>query len=254
MAPESHPLGALLFFLKQSTAMSTWLPLSLIGASTEKIPTESITAAVIAIGGAAIGYIVKNVYEAVKQWRSESRARLAKLHRLDSLLRSQFVLYRTQSILRNSLLSELRKKGKIVAATKGQTFEDLFSEAYSKFDSEDLELHSVICGYTETGLARVNKAISVWLQEDGEFKTGAIPFSQRELLATQLQTLDVHLIVWEAKYAHWIPNHPDHALVYLQDEKEQGIGFPIGIEDTVTKTLTELTDKYLTSWPENGST
>src|SRR5262245_12821054 len=143
MALGSNPLGALLFFLKQSTAMSTWLPLSLIGASTEKIPekipSESITAAVIAIVGAAIGYIVKNVYEAVKQWRSESRARLAKLHRLDSLLRSQFVLYRTQSILRDNLLSELRKKGKVVAATKGQTFEDLFSEAYSKFDSEDLE-------------------------------------------------------------------------------------------------------------------
>jgi hypothetical protein len=38
--------------------------------------------------------------------------------------------------------------------------------------------------------------------------------------------------------------------VLLQDEKNQGIGFPIGIEKTVGETLKELTERYLSSWPE----
>ena len=33
-------------------------------------------------------------------------------------------------------------------------------------------------------------------------------------------------MLWHAKYEAWIPNHPEHALVYMADEKHHGLGFP----------------------------
>jgi hypothetical protein len=227
--------------------MNSYLLHFFLGASAEQIPHESITAAVIAIVATAFGYVGKNVYEFVKQERLESRARLASLHHLDSLLRSQFALYKTQLSLREKLFEQLLRKKRITGIDQG--LEDAFSKAYSSFDPEDLELHRIIRGLTTFGLARVNTGMSVWLEKDTEFKTAAVECSLRDVLAAQLRTLEVHLIMWNAKYNDWIPECPNHALVYLHDEKEHGIGFPTGIEDTIEQTLEELTSKYINSWP-----
>jgi hypothetical protein len=219
----------------------------LVAGSGEQIPHESIIAAVIAIVATALGYVVKNVYEAVKKERAESRARLASLQQLASLLRSQLLLYRAQLNLRRNLLEQLSAKNRITGVDQG--VEETFSKAYPTFDTEDLELHSIIRGLTKSGLAPVNAALSLWLEKDTEFKTGTIDCSLRDVLAEHLRTLDVHLIMWRAKYNDWIPDFPNHALVYLHDEKEHGIGFPRGIEATVETTLRELTNKYINSWP-----
>jgi hypothetical protein len=45
-------------------------------------------------------------------------------------------------------------------------------------------------------------------------------------LAHFLAQLEAHLILWVAKYEAWIPDHPQHALVFLADEERQGVGFP----------------------------
>jgi hypothetical protein len=39
--------------------------------------------------------------------------------------------------------------------------------------------------------------------------------------------------MWNAKFEAWIPRHPTHALVYLDDESEHGIGFPHKITDVL---------------------
>lgn len=56
-------------------------------------------------------------------------------------------------------------------------------------------------------------------------------------LSELLNQLDAHLLLWLAKYEGWIPNRPDHALVYLADEEEHGLGFPNGIEETLAAVL-----------------
>lgn len=33
-------------------------------------------------------------------------------------------------------------------------------------------------------------------------------------------------LLWNAKYESWIPEQPEHALVYMDDEKRHGVGFP----------------------------
>jgi hypothetical protein len=89
-------------------------------------------------------------------------------------------------------------------------YERLFTHLYERFDAEERDLHAVIRAYTEHALAE---------------------------LAEKLNKLDAHLLLWLAKYESWIPDRPNHALVYLADEAEHGLGFPQGIEDTLAKML-----------------
>ena len=56
-------------------------------------------------------------------------------------------------------------------------------------------------------------------------------------LALLLNQLDAHLLLWLAKYEGWIPNRPDHALVYLADEQQHGLGFPRGVDEAVDAAL-----------------
>jgi len=52
--------------------------------------------------------------------------------------------------------------------------------------------------------------------------------------------LQAHLLLWLAKYEIWIPASPEHALVYLADEKEHGVGFPRGLDELVDATLKRM--------------
>jgi hypothetical protein len=42
------------------------------------------------------------------------------------------------------------------------------------------------------------------------------------------------------KYETWIPRNPKHALVYMADEQQHGLGFPDGIDQLVDEVLKEL--------------
>lgn len=56
-------------------------------------------------------------------------------------------------------------------------------------------------------------------------------------LAVQLKALEAHLLLWNAKYEVWMNNTPEHALVYLADEKKHGFGFPNKIDAAVSRAL-----------------
>ena len=72
----------------------------------------------------------------------------------------------------------------------------------------------------------INLAVSEWLKSDVLFKTGVVESQRNRRLAESLFALEIHLLLWHAKYEAWIPNHPEHALVYMVDEKQHGLGFP----------------------------
>jgi hypothetical protein len=77
--------------------------------------------------------------------------------------------------------------------------------------------------------------LSLWLKNDTYFKAQKQTNSNLGILAEKLAQVEIHLLLWEAKYQLWIPDHPEHALVYLADEKEHGIGFPKGIDEVLSK-------------------
>jgi hypothetical protein len=70
-----------------------------------------------------------------------------------------------------------------------------------------------------------------WVRTDVEHRTVREGTEDQAKFATLLNQLDSHLLLWFAKYEAWLPNQPNHALVYLDDEEQHGLKFPHGIEE-----------------------
>lgn len=187
---------------------------------------------------AALGYVGKLVVEAIKEWRTERELRLARLHRLQALLRASWAAFLVQRDQADRLAQRLHSRfPDELPGTPG--FERLFAHFHDRFDDDETDLHRVIRAYTEHALRPLNETMLTWLREDVVHRTTHGKTGSEALLAERLNQLDGHLLLWLAKYQAWIPNRPDHALVYLADEEEHGLGFPSGIEDALEAVLSE---------------
>jgi len=81
--------------------------------------------------------------------------------------------------------------------------------------------------------------LAEWLRGDVRHRIISQQRDEREIrLAELLNQLDAHLLLWLAKYKRWMPDRPDHALVYLDDEERHGLGFPTGLDQAVEAVLT----------------
>lgn len=74
----------------------------------------------------------------------------------------------------------------------------------------------------------MNDKLLDWLRSDEHFRGLSSSDHRYGELAVYLPRLEVHLLLWRAKYEQWIPTSPDHCLVYLADEESHGVGFPHG--------------------------
>lgn len=197
---------------------------------------EWLGAALIGAAIAFIGFVGKSIVESVNSTRQERQARRAELVELHSLLRAGRVTFVIQNEHAAQLLEMVRAKHPSAARAEGG-YERVFASAFDQFTPEERELHGIIRSMTVSALAPTNQAILDWIRRDRYYKSH--PPSHRELgrLSTLLGDLEAHLVLWKAKYEGWIPNTPAHALVYLADESNHGLGFPAGIDDEVARVL-----------------
>jgi hypothetical protein len=193
---------------------------------------EWLGAAMIGAVLAAFGYLAKSGIELWIAARQRDDARRAALVELHSLLRAAGVTFKIQNQHARDL-SEMviRNHADVVRDARG--FEETLTKAYPRFDEDAKELHSLIRSMTTTVLRPTNLALLEWLRKDTFHK--AQPAGKSHGLSRYLSQLEAHLILWHAKYEAWIPEHPEHALVYLDDEKKHGLGFPFGIDAIVSK-------------------
>jgi hypothetical protein len=90
---------------------------------------------------------------------------------------------------------------------------------------------------TINALYPTNLAMMEWLKNDSYFKASRRKTGPYRDLAQNLAELDVHLLLWRAKYEAWIPNSPQHALVYMADENAHGVRFPTDLDHIIAKVL-----------------
>ena len=199
-----------------------------------EIPEWLATAAVGAVI-AALGYVSKLAIEGWQALRQRRRGYFASLVQLESLLRASRVSFRIQREHRNRLHDLIRANHPEVPADGG--FEREFSLAYPKFSPEEKQLHELIRSITINSMKPANDEISSWLKNDTYFKAQRQRDGTRTTLAKKLADLEAHLILWHAKYPVWIPDHPEHALVYMVDEERHGLGFPPQTDETVESAL-----------------
>ena len=193
------------------------------------------------IGGviAALGYVAKLGVEGWTDWRRRRQERLRQLLELASLLHASYEAFHVQAGL-VSRLEEMLSKSHPETIPDRSGFERHFTQAFMHLTPDESELHGLIRSMTEHSIKPLNEAMTEWLRADFTYRTARGVTGRRGVLASRLNQLDTHLRLWHAKYEAWIPDHPHHALVYLADEEQHGIGFPHGLDQVVDEVLREL--------------
>lgn len=194
---------------------------------------------------AAVGFVAENQYTRWRIERDEARTQQAKelsaLVKLSSLLEESYSLFQDQNYKARRLHQMLRENHREEfgerCAEKACGFDEAFFVMADLFTNEEAELQQLIRSTTMNSQRRVNSEMMEWLKADASFTPLEQPTPPRQELAKQLDTLKLHLNLWFDKYQAWIPNDPKRSLVYLADEKRDGVGFPAGIKDTVGEVL-----------------
>jgi hypothetical protein len=199
-----------------------------------ELPAPLGTAAIGAVI-AALGYLAKLAIELVTAARREGRERRSALIRLSSLLRASRVAFEVQNELAQRLLAAIRKNYPDVDTGGG--YEHAISHAYDRLSEDERELHTIIRGYTIHALQPTNNLTLDWVREDTYFKVCKAKGKLHEDLVRELAQLEAHLPLWLAKFESLIPDHPHHALVYMDDELKHGLPFPHAIDQTVAQLL-----------------
>lgn len=197
-------------------------------------------------GEAVAGVVTGSAVYLYRSWRDagEERRRrragiISQLEILARLLHASRRLFEIQQVKMNELLHLLENShAEKIAGLPG--YDAKFSACFPKMTVEERELHGLIRAYTEHSLLRVNEEVTVWLRKDEFFKTGAITCPGSDVLAQKLRDLEIHLLLWRAKFEYWIPGQPQHAVVYMDDEKQHGLGFPPETDQSVTDVVRSL--------------
>jgi hypothetical protein len=182
-------------------------------------------AAVLGAVLAVLGYVGTQFVQWLGRLRGEERARRAKLAELLALIRAGDAAWKVQCENRDRLVKMITEREPALSTTV-LGFDQLLAVAHSTMTREERDLHDVVRAITVHTFHPLNQALLQWLQADTEFRVRPPDQTSRGRLSKYLADLEAHLLLWEAKYRVWIPDHPERALVYLADEESHGIGFP----------------------------
>ncbi len=206
---------------------------------------------------AALAYLGNSVMERRQEKRKERAGLIAQLQGLAALLDASGALFRLQQEQVQALMRLLEKNhAKEIAGSEG--YDEAMARCYLVMTEAERERHGVIRAYTEYSMRKINQVLSEWCSADRAFKSEIVATSRQRELAQELFALEIHLTLWHAKFESWIPGHPERALVYLDDEKKHGLGFPNarevhidgkvvlrpGVEAEVRGALAELREKW----------
>lgn len=179
---------------------------------------------------AAVGYVLKLAIEGLSKWNASRRERRARLVALQSLLLASKSVFEIQNALVVRLCDQIQN----VRPEIQGTYDRILAVGFAFLDEGQKLEHGLIRNYTSECLRPLNLEMIKWLSADTYFK-GAGKNDKRKKLSIALQKLEAHLILWRAKYEFWIPNKPEHAIVYMTDEEGHGISFPKGIEALIAE-------------------
>jgi len=170
-------------------------------------------AGVLSAGIAAFAFAFRSLWDWISTVRERRRHRLSDLIQLQSLLRASKAAFDIQQKHVRHLLAAVQRRDANAASLDGG-YEEFLSHSFHLMDPEEKELHTLIRGYTEHVLRPTNAALLEWVKKEWYFRsqTGEGTFGR---LAKSLAELEIHLLMWNAKYEVWIPAQPKHALEHF---------------------------------------
>ena len=183
---------------------------------------EWLGAGIFTAAAAALAYVLEGFLEWVQKLLATRRARRASLVDLHALLRATGASFEIQLGHAKALSRSISARDK---SKESIGYDEVLALGYPELTNDERETHGIIRGMTEHVMYPLNMQLLQWVHDDKYFKS-CRGNGLHGKLAKLLGDLEVHLLMWKAKYEIWIPNQPQNALVFLADEKKHGIGFP----------------------------
>lgn len=201
---------------------------------------QALIAGAVATVFAAAGYFAKMGVDAIRARRAKARQRTERLKQLRALLDESRDIFLNQNYKNRRLLAMLVTRVRAdLAATAGRDgYDQVFYEQYEGMVPAESELQRLIRGTTVNSMHRVNGAMRQWIRDNHDIADSRASNGVR--LAEQLKLLDQHLNDWFDKFDGLVAGDPKRSLVYLNDEKHHGRGFPREMEPAVADALLSL--------------
>jgi hypothetical protein len=195
---------------------------------------------------AALGVAGKYAWDYMMEKRVLRQTRIAKLEKLRGLLNESNGLFRMQNKLVCRLALDIQSRidpsVSLTATVNG--YESFFVKNYDTFTESEKDNHAMIRATTLNSINRVNDEMLKWMEDSLDFKSNTIRCLKKTCgkeLGGALSQLELHLNLWQDKFAIWMKNEK-HCVVYLADEEHHGVGFPKGIADLVDRAIIDLKD------------
>ena len=160
-----------------------------------------------------------------------------RLQELKALLAESWAIFVAQNEQRERLCLLLFKYHAIPSY---EGYNDLFYQLYDQMNQEELELVHIIRGITEFSMFQVNEKLLAWTERNPVYELLPLPTPASEKLEEELLQLKIHFRMWFPKYYAVFLKDEKHSLVYLNDEKKQGIGFPGQLTSMLMRVMSEL--------------
>ena len=168
---------------------------------------------------------------------TEVRQALRRLQELNALLAESWEIFVAQNKQRNRLRTLLFKNHTIPGY---EGYNDLFYQLYDQMNQDELDLVHIIRGITEFSMFHVNEKLLAWVERNPVYELLPLATPSNEKLEEELLQLKIHFRMWFPKYYAVFLKDEKHSLVYLNDEKKQGIGFPRNLVPVLMQVMSEL--------------
>jgi hypothetical protein len=189
----------------------------------ESIP-QWVGTAVLATVLGALTYIAKSVADLVIRIVATRKARRTRLAQLLALIRAGDAAFKVQANVRDDLQKMIKERLPELRSSPC-TYDRLFAIAFQSMPPEERALFDIIRAYTIYTFKPLNDTLLAWLESDNEFRIQSPHSPATARLTEYLGNLEAHLLLWRAKYNAWIHEHPERALVYMEEGKH-GAPFP----------------------------
>jgi len=186
--------------------------------------------------GTTVGLFLKRLFDKRAASEVVEHQHCDQLRGLQVMLRDSGSLFRDQNFKARQLMRLLQER--LPGRIEQDGFEANFRRLHEEFTEEERELFDLIRGTTTTTLHSANSRVRSWLSDNAWARSSGVSAG----LASELDRLQSHLDGWLAKYEVTVSQNPLVSLVYMADEKAQGVGFPKNLESVLDSYIAQTCD------------
>jgi hypothetical protein len=193
---------------------------------------------------ALLGVGGKYAWDYLMEKKQLRQTRIEKLEKLKGLLNESNGLFKMQNRLVTRLAEDMIDRLSTDSKPTINGFEAFFTQKFDSMTESEKETHAMIRATTLNSINRINGEMLTWLTGAHDFKSNSVRALKKTCgkeLADILSQLELHLNLWQDKFAIWMANEK-HCVVYLDDEEHHGVGFPKGIDSMIERAILDLKD------------